>query len=88
MRGLDDGEKYVASVYWALTTMSTIGYGDIVPTNTPERLITMVVMVMGTAIYAYGITSVITNMSGIDQLRQKARHIHLTACRLTRRCSM
>lgn len=30
--------KYTAAVYWAITTMSTVGYGDISPQTNIERL--------------------------------------------------
>ena len=30
---------YIAALYWALVTMSTIGYGDVTPTRTEERLL-------------------------------------------------
>ena len=29
--------KYIYSYYWSLATMSTIGYGDLIPTTDPER---------------------------------------------------
>ena len=53
-----DFRLYTTSVL-AVTTMTTIGYGDITPANEYERLFAMFVMVTGTAVYSYGITSVI-----------------------------
>lgn len=32
------GYKYLASIYWAFTTISTIGFGDIRPVNTFEQV--------------------------------------------------
>ncbi|KAH8056896.1 voltage-gated potassium channel [Aureococcus anophagefferens] len=46
-------KKYLASVYWAVTTMTTVGYGDIVPVTHAERVYTMVAMVVGGAFYGY-----------------------------------
>ena len=40
----DDAEppaQYLASIYWAFTTISTIGYGDIVATNDAEKLLSV-----------------------------------------------
>jgi hypothetical protein len=38
------------AVWWSLTTMTTVGYGDHVPVTTGGRLIAAVVMVVGVAI--------------------------------------
>lgn len=40
------------AVYWAIVTMSTVGYGDIVPHTTLGRVIASVLMVIGYAIIA------------------------------------
>lgn len=53
-----NGEIYLAVLYWALTTMSTIGYGDIIPVSTTERVITSFAMILGSCIFAYGLTNV------------------------------
>ena len=40
------------SVYWAVVTMSTVGYGDIVPHTVLGRFIASVLMILGYAIIA------------------------------------
>merc|ERR1712166_55868 len=51
-------EKYTAVFYWSLTTMSTIGYGDIVPTTAAERVFVTIAMMLGACFFAYGLTNV------------------------------
>jgi voltage-gated potassium channel len=40
------------SVYWAIVTMTTVGYGDITPRTVPGQLLASLVMIMGYAIIA------------------------------------
>lgn len=40
------------SIYWAVVTMSTVGYGDIAPVTTIGRMLSAVVMLMGYTILA------------------------------------
>lgn len=39
-------------VWWAMTTVTTVGYGDIVPQTNGGRVIAIVVMVVGTGFIA------------------------------------
>lgn len=52
------------ALYYAMVTMSTVGYGDIVPAQTESRLFTISVMVMGVAVFATSLTAVIAPLVG------------------------
>jgi voltage-gated potassium channel len=49
---------YIKANYWALTTLTTIGYGDITPTTNGGRIFTMFIMVTGVAMYGFIIGNV------------------------------
>lgn len=44
--------RYAASLYWAVTTMSTTGYGDILPMTNLERSYALIVMLIGVVVSA------------------------------------
>jgi hypothetical protein len=66
--------KYLASVYWAITTMTTVGYGDISPSSASENelYLTCFLEAFGTAIFAYVIGNV---MSLVMEFDPAARHL-------------
>jgi hypothetical protein len=45
--------KKIASIYWAVITMTTIGYGDIVPTNSNERIFVTLCTLFSSGVFAY-----------------------------------
>jgi hypothetical protein len=49
-------EKYINALYWIITTMTTVGYGDISPQSINERILTM-----GAMIIAVGNFSLVLN---------------------------
>nr|CDS28272.2 potassium voltage gated channel subfamily D [Hymenolepis microstoma] len=42
-------------IWWAFTTMTTVGYGDVIPNSTPGRLIAVLCMVIGILLTSYTI---------------------------------
>jgi voltage-gated potassium channel len=58
------------SVYWALVTMSTVGYGDITPQTTEGRLVALVLIVAGLGVISF-FTSIVVSAFGekIDEIR-------------------
>jgi potassium voltage-gated channel Eag-related subfamily H protein 7 len=59
---------YLSSLYWATMTVTTIGYGDIRPTNEAEQILCTVGMLVGASAYAY----VIGNVCGVIALMDQA----------------
>jgi CRP-like cAMP-binding protein len=46
-------DLYVAALYWSTMTISTIGYGDIVPVTMVERVYVIIAMLVGAFEYGY-----------------------------------
>ena len=58
--------RYLRALYWSVTTLSTIGYGDLTPITDAQIVFTMVVMFLGVAIYGYVIGNVASLLANID----------------------
>ena len=60
--------QYIASLYWTFNTLLSVGYGDIHPVNTGERLFALVVMLMGGLMFGTIIAKVKGNYSNSSHL--------------------
>ena len=62
-----DLSYYIISVYWTVTTLTTVGYGDITPNSDITRIYTMGVMLVGVGVYGV----IIANISRLLMLADK-----------------
>ncbi|KAK3288152.1 hypothetical protein CYMTET_4363 [Cymbomonas tetramitiformis] len=63
----DTAALYIASLYWAVATLSTLGYGDILPTNDLERIMVVCSTVVGASVYAYMVGAVCGIVAQMDE---------------------
>lgn len=61
--------NYVRALYWCVTTLTTVGYGDITPTTNAQMVYTMAVMILGVGMYGYVIGNVASLLANIDRAR-------------------
>ena len=59
----------VTALYYSMVTMSTVGYGDIVPRTDEARLFTVSVIILGVAVFATSLTAVIAPLVSRSLLR-------------------
>jgi hypothetical protein len=51
---------YLISLYWAFVTVTTVGFGDILPQNNDERLYVLFCTFIGTSVFAYMVGEITT----------------------------
>ena len=50
---LDNFDMYWLSMYFSVTTITTVGYGDLSAKNTPERILGIISMILGVIAFSY-----------------------------------
>jgi len=65
----DHALLYIRSLYWAVTTIATIGYGDITPQTPVETVYTIFVEILGAGIYGYVIAIFASLIAKLDVAR-------------------
>lgn len=63
------------SIYWAIVTLTTVGYGDIAPQTSIGQALAAVIMLLG-----YSIIAVPTGIVGVEMAREAKRGITTQSC--------
>jgi voltage-gated potassium channel len=63
------------SIYWAIVTMTTVGYGDISPNTNIGQVLAALIMILG-----YGIIAVPTGIVTVEMSHVRDRDISTQAC--------
>ena len=58
-------------MYWAVATLSTLGYGDIIPTTDLERVFVTCSALIGASIYAYMVGAVCGIVASMNESNTK-----------------
>mmetsp|Transcript_50304 Transcript_50304/g.60493 ORF Transcript_50304/g.60493 Transcript_50304/m.60493 type:complete len:827 (-) Transcript_50304:108-2588(-) len=81
------GHKYIASIYWAFSTLTTVGYGDISARTIWEQFYSMLMMLLGVSWYAFVVGSMTSVVASFDRQNKltKEKMLQVSAfCRETK----
>jgi CRP-like cAMP-binding protein len=63
----DDLQLYTVAIYFSITTLATVGYGDITACNTTEKVVCSVMMLVGIFVYSVTIGCLTTLLANLDK---------------------
>jgi hypothetical protein len=66
--------EYIKAMYWAITTLATVGYGDISAKTGPQMLYAASTMIVGVGFFGYVLSNVASILARLDSAREQ----HLT----------
>lgn len=75
--------QYCTAFYWAFTTMTTVGYGDITPMSDNERLYAITMMIAGATVFGYisgSIAALASQENGGEALIHRRVSTYLDYC--------
>ena len=65
------GNSYIAALYWAISTISSVGYGDIAAHTAGERWFSCLAMILGGVMFTYGLTHIVHLVSDMNKNESK-----------------
>lgn len=78
--GNESFDSIPRSVYWAIVTLTTVGYGDISPISPLGQFIAAIIMILGYAVIAVPTGIVTTEFTRAYQRRKKTQEVSTQVC--------
>lgn len=75
---------YLLSLYFQIQTITTVGYGDVNPSNDHERLFVIILMFLGASAFSLAAGQISSIMSSIDDLAENKKELMNKIARLNR----
>ena len=72
---LSENKEYISAVYWALTTLTTVGFGDITPSKTDSRWFAVSLMILGSCFTAAVIANITSMAHKVVISEDNAQHV-------------
>ena len=85
IESVDKVDLYFHCLYWAIETLSTVGYGDMLPTTTPEIIWAACVQLGGTATFGYITASLASMITRADEYADAKRGEIFKICKWMRK---
>lgn len=88
MEEADSKDKYVMALYWAVTTLTTTGFGDVVPANTTERIYGITLMMLAAGLFSLLIGKVGSVLAQVGKEANQQRELILEVSRSLKRAAV
>ncbi|OQS06854.1 tetrameric potassium-selective cyclic nucleotide gated channel-like [Thraustotheca clavata] len=66
LRSQSDGLRYLYSLYWVITTLTGVGYGDIHAVSVSERVFAIFAMMIGASVFGFVIGNISSLLDSMD----------------------
>ena len=73
LQNASETEIYVVSLYWSITVMATVGFGDITPTNVHERIFAIMLMIISSILFGYVLSTIGNLLLELDSFSTESK---------------
>lgn len=80
-KGIEDyneGDLYVTAVYFTVTTIVTVGYGDITAQNNVEKIVCVFLMIFGVISFSFATGALSSIIANVDSTEARIKEKMIT----------